>query len=581
MFSWRRKPVTVTKERSIPVPLKVGADSAELKNSSRPQSSPAGVAPEFSRVAAKGSVESLRRLVGAQLDAGAKESAAEDSSLNKGASETAPKAAEASGWIWSLFRTTEARQREGNVAPTDNHSPPPSARASSSAPPEKNTGKAAKASAPAPSPRATPPEASPAPATPPPKRRKPHHPSLVLPGFSTVPWPSKRERLANLVWTSAPAALTRKPPARVRRAVVIGVHGYFPARVTRRLLGEPTGTSVKFATEAEQRLRHWLESRGQNADSVHIDKIALEGEGKIGLRISVLYDLVLQWRDALAKADLVFFAAHSQGAVVTASLIAKLLDARVLDPRRQNISMLAMAGSWLGPMPGMDETLVMKAITRIEHDSLLELFELQRSTTAVSTELHNSLTRILERGVKLTLVGSADDQLIPLYSALALDLRHPNVFRAVYIDGKDVIPHVVAPLLQLALRQLNAGRQDHGVIVELSATLAGALTSKGHSKLYSHDAVYDLAFQVALETQAGSTAASAGTRVEDFEIPRAAVANPYRLPWAVQALVSDSRTKELNPVVAELVHQFRAWQPETKAMKDLKWRLAGLNSSKL
>ena len=77
-----------------------------------------------------------------------------------------------------------------------------------------------------------------------------------------------------------------KDPPRIRKALAIGVHGYFPLPIIQTVLGRPTGTSIKFAENAARAIHQFAQTRGYSIDKV--EKIALEGEGKIEERIDIL-----------------------------------------------------------------------------------------------------------------------------------------------------------------------------------------------------------------------------------------------------------------------------------------------------
>jgi hypothetical protein len=88
------------------------------------------------------------------------------------------------------------------------------------------------------------------------------------------------------------------------------------------MIGQPTGTSVKFANHCAQAIRRWANSHG--CGDCEIEKVALEGEGKIGERVENLWKLLLNWIEQLRKADLIIVACHSQGVPVGIMLLAKV-----------------------------------------------------------------------------------------------------------------------------------------------------------------------------------------------------------------------------------------------------------------
>lgn len=75
----------------------------------------------------------------------------------------------------------------------------------------------------------------------------------------------------------------------------------------------------------------FLEDRDIGA--FNIQAIALEGQGEVEHRVDKLYEQLVarkEWLQAIKMADAVFFATHSQGAIVTTQLIARLLDQELI-----------------------------------------------------------------------------------------------------------------------------------------------------------------------------------------------------------------------------------------------------------
>ncbi len=115
-----------------------------------------------------------------------------------------------------------------------------------------------------------------------------------------------------------------KDPPKIKNALAIGIHGLFPAPLIRTIIGQPTGTSIKFANHAAAAIRRWTDQNG--SVECEIEKVALEGEGKIAERVDNLWKLLLNWIEHIRKADFILVACHSQGVPVAAMLIAKLVE---------------------------------------------------------------------------------------------------------------------------------------------------------------------------------------------------------------------------------------------------------------
>jgi len=165
-----------------------------------------------------------------------------------------------------------------------------------------------------------------------------------------------------------------------------------------------------------------------------------------------------------------------------------------------------------------------------------------------------------------------DDQFIPLYSSTFTSISHPHVFRLVFFNGRHHLPDFMAHLLGFALKVRNLGASDHHLIEELSVPLTGSFFSgEGHSKLYDESGIYDTAVRFALETTSLPTR---GLSEKEFSLM---ASNPYHLPWALRGLLDEPVVQEkLQSEVDALRKQFNEWNPTSKSMKDVKYRLSGI-----
>jgi len=228
--------------------------------------------------------------------------------------------------------------------------------------------------------------------------------------------PSILQQIAQvLLRTQSPPAnhvFVVKEPPKIKKALAIGVHGLFPANYMRTIIGQPTGTSIKFANHGADAIRRWADSHG--CEDCEIDKVALEGEGKIGERVENLWKLLLNWIDKIRAADLIIIACHSQGVPVSLMLLAKLIELGVVTSAR--VGVCAMAGVSLGPFPDYRSGM------GILMGSAAELWEFSNSESEISKRLEASVKAVLNHGARVTLVGSLDDQLVPLEVRICLTL---------------------------------------------------------------------------------------------------------------------------------------------------------------
>lgn len=350
---------------------------------------------------------------------------------------------------------------------------------------------------------------------------------------------------------------------KLRRAVVIGVHGLVPVPLLRAVTGQPTGTSVRFVNRTADAIQRWADSH--NIENCDIQKIPLEGGGKVAERVENLWKMLLNWITHIQKADVIMFACHSQGVPVAVLLTAKLIEFGVVSNAR--IGVCAMAGVSLGPF--------IEFKSRLIGGSAGELFEFADSESEISKRYEKALRDLVTYGGRILFCGSIDDQLISMESSLFLTASHPYIYRAAFIDGRIYAPNFLSHLIGFALKLRNIGISDHGLIRELALPLAGSLYSgEGHSRLHDDSQVYDLAVQFALET---TSVDYVPLEVKKHKIPRSS--NPYLLPWIMRGLLEEEYVRtELKLETIELLKSFESWKPTTKSLKDIKYRLEAIKS---
>lgn len=234
-------------------------------------------------------------------------------------------------------------------------------------------------------------------------------PNQVLPRFeetySLEESPSLLQSLGRFLhYTKGPdhnhVARVKEVP-RIKRALAIGVHGYFPAPLIRSVLGQPTGTSIRFSNMAAESIRKYTADHGYSCE---IEKIALEGEGRISERVDLLWKLLLNWMEEIRKADFILVACHSQGVPVSIMLVAKLISFGCVNASR--VGICAMAGVNMGPFSSYRSRWI--------SGSAGELFEFEQPTSKVSRDYEAALRCVLDFGVRISYVGSIDDQLVSL-----------------------------------------------------------------------------------------------------------------------------------------------------------------------
>ncbi|OAX40788.1 hypothetical protein K503DRAFT_791177 [Rhizopogon vinicolor AM-OR11-026] len=381
-----------------------------------------------------------------------------------------------------------------------------------------------------------------------------------------------------------------------QRAVVIGVHGWFPGAVMRTVIGEPTGTSSKFVNMAVQALEEFQDMH--NVKLSKITKIPLEGQGTINGRVDKLYQNLIGnqgWMSDLQDADVIFFATHSQGSIVSTHILDRLIgDGHIRTAARdlgsaavaiasgsvstmrppQRVCCLALCGIHHGPLRYLStSSLVQPYIQYFESIAARELFEFQNTESQLSKDYVKALRNVLDNGVKMVYIASLNDQVVGLYSGLFTSATHPLILRALYIDGDAYhSSDFLSNLLILLLRIRNAGLSDAGLLAHLSESTAGSLNGVGHSTAYEEIATYSFAINYLFLSDSGEQQSPVELVMEPFDARTEQ--NDYEIPWALRDLIADDRVAELfSEDFIRLRDAFRDWQPKTAILRDVKRKL--------
>ncbi|KAI1320400.1 hypothetical protein EDD11_001203 [Mortierella claussenii] len=379
----------------------------------------------------------------------------------------------------------------------------------------------------------------------------------------------------------------QRGPQGIRKVVVIGIHGWFPRKALWKVIGEPTGTSQRFCEEMDLALKDYLQSHNKHLDPEDVTLIPLEGEGKVLDRVEILHQNFLknqQWRQAVHEADLVLVATHSQGTPTSIILMARWIKEGILRVHEndvegmQRIGILAMAGISHGPFPFLKGNLIVRWF---ERDAAGELFEFMDSESYIAKKYREGLKTVLSSGVRLTCVASLEDQVVPLYSAVMTSIHHPSIVRGIYVDGTSYQNDFLVNLIAFSLRLRNTGVDDHGIIVHLSEVIAGSLYGVGHSAIYEEREVYMLSIRSLLEPPACLT--SEMTRSEPILNPFRVKQrlNPFYLPWGMRGIADEIMARGDKILIKELERLkklYNEWNPVTKGMKEIKFRLEPVRS---
>lgn len=151
------------------------------------------------------------------------------------------------------------------------------------------------------------------------------------------------------------------------------------------VVGEPTGTSAKFASMMKSAVKAVYAEQGSPLNDEAIMTIPLEGDGTVQSRLTRLYKQLTareDWVTALNTAGRVFVASHSQGTIVSAMLVSKLIHEGEINGTK--VAMLNMCSVSQGPFFSLYNSWTVPAYLYFESKAATELFEFQKPESAPS-----------------------------------------------------------------------------------------------------------------------------------------------------------------------------------------------------
>ncbi|CAO1620896.1 unnamed protein product [Sympodiomycopsis kandeliae] len=378
----------------------------------------------------------------------------------------------------------------------------------------------------------------------------------------------------------------------IRRVCIVALHGWFAQSWASRFMGEPTGTSLKFAMEMREAvLRHFSSVDGMELNPEAISMIPLSADGTVQERTDRSFGTLLnrkEWVQDLKEADAIFFACHSQGCIVGTNLLARLIEQQYILPRKTRIALLGMCGIHSGPFEHLRSTVVSSYVNYFETAAAKELFEFQKPHSQVSKQYESSLKLALDAGTKIIWIASTDDQVVPLHSALFTSANHPSILRGLYIHGA-TFPKLdfLTNMLTFCVAVRNAGLSDHDLLALLSSSVAGSLYGGlGHSLAYDEPKIYDLAVSYLLRVSHPLSPPS--TRSDESHPPSLHITsgnepkrlnNPHLLPWSLRGILEDQAVRSVFATeMNKLLDDFTQWKPLTKTLRDVQYRLEPMRS---
>lgn len=406
--------------------------------------------------------------------------------------------------------------------------------------------------------------------------------------------------------------ILKRKQIKIKKVVIIGIHDFLPIKLVRTLIGQSTGSSIKYVDIASKCIRQWMKENRDGAEEdedeeeeegIDITNISLEGEGKIEERVAKLNKLIINWSTIINEADFIFFISQSGSTPIAIKLLNSMFENNeFFKIDNKKIGLLSISGNFHGSFRGTNSKIVIRAYTSIENEIINEFFEYQKPRSEVSLNLTKNLCQLInKKNVKIILSGSINDQFIPIYLSLAGNFNHPNIYRNIFMSTNSV-PKFIITLIKICLMMKNNGYSDHNLIKDLSERCQGNLGNEGgHGKIFDNEIIYMEAIKFCLETTSlkqdrniiingiedgkedknttednfNSSLLSVNALNHDI----GSINNLYHIPWNIRGLLQDLiKIKHIGnySLIIELIEDYKNWEPISKQWKDFKYCLGAI-----
>lgn len=367
------------------------------------------------------------------------------------------------------------------------------------------------------------------------------------------------------------ASLTKKKkgnPKPLKKAVVISFHGFLPQKIVRNIIGEPTGNAEEMSKNAVDELKRW--SAINNID-LDINIVNIEGHGKIFERVNGCLTFLDNCMDTIKSCDYLLCVANSHNVPLAIHTISKLVTSGYLD-EVEKLGLVGLAGLCMGPIPEIESRISARGSVGQDNEIISELFDLEDPESLQGKEIIRSMKILIKKNFKVTFIGALNDCFSPLYSSLGLNISHPNIYRAIYVDKENHQPDFLVSLFNLILTIKNLNYKDHGLLIELSNFFSGSIAEGGHSKLMKNKYCYRVGINNMLNT---CNLFYEQSMVEELTNAKEFTSNSYHIPWCLRGLLEEleilQKHFDAKQILQQLYQEFKSWESHDQKSKELRY----------
>jgi len=303
--------------------------------------------------------------------------------------------------------------------------------------------------------------------------------------------------------------------------------------------------SKTLSSLAVDSVMQWYADRETSFD-YQIETISLEAAKLNENSSEDLFKLLINWREHFKKIDHVFCVGYNNSFPLAAKILEILVSRNLFDEAKK-FGLLSIDGFIPGPY----------------------IDEVEASNVNYCPDFNQTLSLLIEHyNVKLSIIGTLNN--IP--GSLAIHLKHPNIFRTLYIPTSNYNNEFEVHLFQLLLIAHNLGHSTTRLLIQLNKYFTSSSSSSSSVSENLTTALYDNATKNSLST----TSLIQQKKITLDLVNDTILDNEYNLIWTLHAFIEDfKRIKNINSHqrVREFIESYKNWEPQSRSLKELKYML--------
>lgn len=299
--------------------------------------------------------------------------------------------------------------------------------------------------------------------------------------------------------------------------------------------------SKTLSSLAVQSIKDWYTDKETSYD-YQIESVSLEASKLTENTSEDLFKLLINWREQFKKIDHVFFVGYSTSVPLSAKLLEIMISRNLFDNSKKH-GLLSIDG--IVPGPYIEET--------------------EALSVNYCSDFNQTLATLVEQyNVKLSVIGTLNN--IP--GSLAIHLKHPNIYRSLYISKTNYDNDFENHLFQILLISHNLGHSSTRLLIQLNKYFASSTNI-----LEDLNAGFYLN---AVNNSLSTTSLIQGKKMTLDLVNDTILDNEYNLIWTLHAFVDDfKKIKNIDSHkrIVKFIESYKQWDPQSKSLKELKYML--------